>query len=125
MTLGEFQIFTKGALNDLLVYASIVLEHQLPRENIRLMYFQKVLAEGWDESVDFLVSNTYFSENEIKPCVDLTVYSFDETTTTVWITISAHAPRPFGLNWNGTAGPFIKLVNNSLIQKYASKKFLK
>ena len=75
-------------------------------------------TSGWADSINFLVSNTYFGKDEIKPYVDLTVHNFDETTTTIQVSISGHEPRPFGLNYNRSAGPFIRAVNSKLIDKH-------
>lgn len=123
MTIEEFRILTRGALADLVMFTSATLRRHLPSENIKLVSFKKVLAEGWDDSVEFLVSNVYFAEDKINPCVDLVVRSFEKDTTSIGINISSHQPQPFGLNWTKTAGPYVKAVSSDLKRKFAKNEF--
>ena len=119
----EFRLIVQGALHDAIVKATLYLRRDLPKENIRLIGNGEEFASGWDESVEFLLSSMYFGEEEIKPCGDLIVDSFNASTTTIRVFISGHAPGPYSLNWQGGTGPFIKAINSDLLKDYSNKDF--
>lgn len=123
MTKEEFKLITKGSLQEAIVRASLYLRLDLPQENICLIGGEHILAEGWEASVSFLTDNMYASEQLIKPCADLIVDDFDETTVIIRVFISGHQPRSYSLNWSGGVGPYIKGINSKLIQTKAQKEF--
>ncbi|MCG7563482.1 MULTISPECIES: hypothetical protein [Pseudoalteromonas] len=115
MTEMEFSIITRGSLREAIDKASIQIGKQLPTENIRLISLSGTLAEGWEETTNYLVEKMYHGEEAILPCADLVVDSFDEGTTTIRLFIAGHPPGAFGLNWNDGVGPYLKMVNAKLL----------
>ncbi|MFD3316913.1 hypothetical protein ACE414_04725 [Alteromonas macleodii] len=114
MTEKEFSIITRGSLKEAIDKASLQIGIELPTQNIRLTSLTATLAEGWEAVTDFLVSQMYHGEDKILPCADLVVDSFDKETTTIKLFIANYPPEPFGLNWNGGVGPYLKMVNSDL-----------
>lgn len=123
MRKDEFRLIVQGALNETIVKAILYLRRELPKENIRLTDGSRELALGWEDSINFLVSKMYFGDDEIKPCGDLVVESFDSSTTTIKVFISGHPPAPYKLNWQGGTGPFIKGIDGKLLNEYSNKDF--
>lgn len=115
MTEKEFSIITRGSLKEAIDKAGLEIGIELPTQNIRLVSSTATLAEGWEAATDFLVSQMYHGEEEILPCADLVVNSFDKDTTTIKLFIANYPPAPFGLNWNGGIGPYIKMVSAALL----------
>lgn len=123
MTRDEFKLFTQGFLSDLISWAEVYLRTKLPRENIELVAHQKVLAIGKENVVNFLLENVYLAENKIIPCVDLIVQDFDSTTVTIRYLPSGYNGGEFGINWNGAAGPYIKMIGMRLVEERSNKDF--
>ncbi len=123
LTKDEFKIFTEGFLSDLVAWAEIYLRRMLPRDNIQLIGHDEVLATGKENVVNFLTEQTYLSENKIKPCADLVFENFDSTMVIVKYIPSGHEAREFGINWNGSAGPYIKMINMHLVNQRSNREF--
>ena len=117
MTRTEFYILTKGSIQEAIDKASIMIGQTLPNENVSLISPTSVLANGWEDCCNFLVSHMYHGENEIKPCADLVVQDFNENTTFFKLFIADYNPGPLGLNWKNGVGPYIKAVNQKLLPK--------
>lgn len=125
MTKKEFTIITQGALNEIVSWASLYLRVVLPRENIRLVGYNEELTSSTEESVEFLVNKTYNGPNDIKPCVDLVVVDFDDVTVTLRYMPSGYSGKEFGLNWTDTAGPYIKMIDQKLLDSRKNLDFPK
>jgi hypothetical protein len=123
MNRSDFEILTRGAIAEIISWASLYLCQVLPNENIRLISYDSVLAETTDEAVEYLVSAVFRDEDDIKPCIDLVVIDFDDTTVTIMYMGTGHSGKPFGLNWTGTAGPYIKAIDGKLLQSKCNDKF--
>jgi hypothetical protein len=117
MNREDFEIITKGTISDLVSWASLYLRVVLPNEKVVLVGHDEVLGDGIESAVDYLVKVVYFGPNEIKPCIDLTVIDFDETTAYIRYSPAGYAPRPFGLNWQGGVGPYIKCICGKLLKE--------
>jgi len=115
MTEMEFSIITRGSLREAIDKASIQIGKQLPTESIKLISLSETLAEGWEDTTNYLVGKMYHGEEQILPCADLVVDSFEEKTTTIRLFIASYPAKPFGLNWNGGVGPYLKMVNSELL----------
>ncbi len=123
MNREEFEILTRGNLSEIVSWASLYLRQVLPRENVKLINYDSVLAETTDDAVDYLVNAVYKKEDDIKPCIDLVVVDFDDTTVTIKYMGTGHAGKPFGLNWTGTAGPYIKAIDGKLLDSKCNESF--
>ena len=125
MTRDDFTIFTKGYIAELISWAELYLRQTLPKDNVRLISYESELADGIDNVVDYLVSYTYESEESIKPCVDLSVCDFDDHTVSILFMPTGYSGQPFGLNWTGKPGPYIKTIDMKLIKSKSNKEFPK
>lgn len=123
MTRSEFTELTKGSLNEAIIRASLYLRAELPQGNIKLVSLESILADGWDESVAYLVEKVYIDSDKINPCVDLVVEDFDAETTTLRVHISGHEPRAYCCTWSGSVGPYLKQINGDLLTNRANKEF--
>ena len=81
--------------------------HQVVRENI----------------VEHLVERVFVDEEHIYPCVDIGVGDVLEDGTLLIVgSVAGYAPRPFGKNWTGRDGPFVRIVGAPFLNKMAGKK---
>ena len=115
-------MIARGSLHDAIIVASLAINKNIPVENIRIINRDGIVAEGWDESTEYLVENMYFGENEIKPCADLLVHSFDEETVEFMVFIAGYGPSTYRLNRSGGVGPFIKAYDPKLLEEYEHNK---
>ncbi len=115
MTKDEFYTLTKGSIQEAIDKASIIIGKTVPNETVSIVSSTSVLAHGWEESCNYLVSQMYFGEDKIKPCADLIVYEFDDNTTFIKLFIASYEPAPFDLNWSNGVGPYIKGVSQKLL----------
>ena len=69
MTKEEFEMITRGALNDLVGWASLYLRQVLPRDKIILISHDGSLIEGLEAATKYLVNSVYLGPEEIKPCI--------------------------------------------------------
>jgi hypothetical protein len=68
--------------------------------------------------VDAIVDRVYVSEDAIYPCVDLGVGDLlDDGTPLVVANVAGYPPKPFGENWTGRPGPFIRIIGGRFMSK--------
>lgn len=57
-------------------------------------------------------------EDAIFPCVDIGVGDLlDDGTPLVVATVAGYPPQPFGENWTGRDGPFVRIVGDPFMAK--------
>jgi hypothetical protein len=68
--------------------------------------------------VDAIVDRVYVSEDAIYPCVDLGVGDLlDDGTPLVVANVAGYPPKPFGENWTGRPGPFVRIIGGRFMSK--------
>jgi len=73
--------------------------------------------------VEHVVSRVFVDDEHIFPCVDIGVGDVLEDGTLLIVgNVAGYAARPFGRNWTGRDGPFVRIVGGPFLNKMAGKK---
>jgi len=73
--------------------------------------------------VEHIVERVSVDEEHIFPSVDIGVGDILEDGTPLIVgSVAGYAPRPFGQNWTGRDGPFVRIVGRPFLNKMAGKK---
>jgi len=118
MTKQDFIIFVDKALGQLIQYAELHANKNLPNE-IEFKWAilnDDQLITGRNKIINSIVEKVFLSETEIYPCVDLIVDSISDDNKLIIIgRIAGFSPRPFQKGWSNRPGPFIYGINQTLV----------
>src|SRR5258707_1336522 len=68
--------------------------------------------------VEHIVERIFVDEDHIYPCVDIGVGDVLEDSTLLIVgSVAGYALRPFGQNWTGRDGPFVRIVGVTFLNK--------
>ena len=75
-----------------------------------------------ENAIEHIVQRVFVDEDHIFPCVDIGVGDLlDDGSPLIIGTIAGYSPRPFGDNWTGRKGPFIRIVGQPFLNRMAGK----
>jgi len=117
MTRAEFTKFVEDTLEDVIRIAEERSGKRLPRAIAFQWLFSKdeLLRLG---IVAAIVDRVYIDENAIYPCVDIGVGDLlEDGTPLIVASVAGYPPRPFGQNWTGRAGPFVRIIGGPFMAK--------
>ena len=117
MTRDEFTKFVEDTLEDVIALAEERSGLRLPRE----VAFQWLISKGEPVRTgiaETIVSRVYINENSIYPCVDIGVGDLlEDGTPLIVASVAGYPPGPFGQNWTGKPGPFIRIIGGPFMAK--------
>lgn len=124
MTRGQFRSFIEKTLLELIQFAELYADKELPKELSFTWASDKLnFIEGRENIINEISEKVYVSTDKIYPCVDLIV---EEVTIDNKLKVSAgiagFEPRPFQNGWSGRKGPFIYGVSAKVISPNVNTK---
>jgi hypothetical protein len=121
MTRDQFKNFVADALEDVIGLAEARTGKPLPR-TIAFQWIGAKNAQIYAGIVDAIVDRVFVSEGAIYPCVDMGVGDLlDDGTPLIVASIAGFPPRPFGDNWTGRPGPFVRIIGARFVAKISGK----
>jgi hypothetical protein len=122
MNRGEFANFVATVLEDVIQLAEQKAGKELPRK-FAFQWLGRSSQRVTDSIVEHIVERVFIDEEHIYPCVDMGVGDVLEDGSLLIVgNVAGYAPRPFGQNWTGREGPFIRIVGGPFLNKMAGKK---
>lgn len=122
MTRAEFTTFVEATLEDVIALA----EEQSGKRLSREIAFQWLFSKDEplrERIVAAIVDRVYVDENAIYPCVDIGVGDLlDDGTPLIVASVAGYPPRPFGQNWTGRAGPFVRIIGGPFMAKVSGSR---
>ena len=122
MTRAEFTTFVEATLEDVIALA----EEQSGKRLSREIAFQWLFSKDEplrERIVAAIVDRVYVDENAIYPCVDIGVGDLlDDGTPLIVASVAGYPPRPFGQNWTGRAGPFVRIIGGPFMTKASGSR---
>lgn len=121
MTRQDFARFTGETLEDVILLAEQKCGKTLPRRYV-FRWLGRAQPLIVDDVVQHIVDRVFVDEEHIYPCVDLGVGDLLEDGSLLIVgSVAGYPPRPFGENWTGREGPFIRIVGAPLLNRVAGK----
>ena len=122
MNREDFAAFVARTLDDVIQLAEEKCGTELSRK-IAFRWLGRSHPVVRDNIVEHIVERVFVDEEHIYPCVDIGVGDvLDDGTLLVVGSVAGYAPRPFGQNWTGRDGPFVRIVGGPFLNKTAGKK---
>jgi len=122
MNREDFATFVARELEEVIRLAEEKCGKELPRKIafVWLGLSHPIVSEN---IVEHIVERVFVDEEHIFPCVDMGVGDVLEDGTLLIVgSVAGYAPRPFGKNWTGRDGPFVRIVGGPFVNKMAGKK---
>lgn len=120
MNRADFAAFVTRTLDEVIQLAEEKCGKELSRKIAFLWLGRSVVSEN---IVEHIVERVFVDEEHIYPCVDIGVGDVLEDGTLLIVgSVAGYAPRPFGQNWTGRDGPFVRIVGGPLLNKMAGRK---
>jgi len=121
VTREEFASFVEETLEEVIRLAEQKCGKALPR-----LYIFKWLGRTQplitQNVVEYIVQRVFVDEEHIYPCVDIGVGDLgDDGSLLIVGNVAGYAPRPFGENWTGRKGPFVRIVGAALLNRIAGR----
>jgi hypothetical protein len=117
MTRDKFKQFVADELEDVIGLAEERSGISLSR-NIAFQWLGRKSEPLRVGILDAIVDRVYVSEDAIYPCVDLGVGDLlDDGTPLVVANVAGYPPKPFGENWTGRPGPFVRIIGGRFMSK--------
>jgi hypothetical protein len=118
----EFTTFVATTLEDLIQLAEQKADKKLPRK-FAFQWLGRSYPRVTESIVEHIVERVFIDEEHIYPCVDMGVGDVLEDGSLLIVgSVAGYAPRPFGRNWTGREGPFVRIVGGPFLNKMAGKK---
>jgi hypothetical protein len=122
MNRETFAAFVARTLDDVIQLAEEKCGKELSRK-IAFRWLGPSHPVVSENIVEHIVERVFMDEEHIYPCVDIGVGdTLDDGTLLIVGTVAGYAPRPFGQNWTGRDGPFVRIVGGPFLNKMAGKK---
>ncbi len=122
MNREDFTAFVARTLDDVIQLAEEKCGKELPRK-IAFRWLGRSYPVVSENIVEHIVERVFVDEEHIFPCVDIGVGDILEDGTLLIVgSVAGYAPRPFGQNWTGRDGPFVRIVGGPFLNKMAGKK---
>jgi hypothetical protein len=121
MNREEFATFVAKTLEDVILLAEQKAGKTLPRR----FAFQWLGSSPrlTENIVEHIVERVFIDEEHTYPCVDMGVGDLLEDGSLLIVgNVAGYAPRPFGKNWTGREGPFVRIVGQPFLERVAGKK---
>lgn len=117
----EFTAFVAATIEDLIRLAEAKCGQKLSRK-IAFRWLGGSHPVVTERIVEHIVDRVFVDDEHIFPCVDIGVCDiFEDGTLLIAAAVAGYAPRPFGQNWTGRAGPFVRIVGVPFLDKMAGK----
>jgi hypothetical protein len=72
-----------------------------------------------EQVAEFITERTYVDSEHIYPCFDIGVGDMLDDGRLLLVGYRAgYAPRPWGKNWTGRDGPFVRIMGQKFIDRY-------
>jgi hypothetical protein len=122
MNRGDFGAFVAKTLDDVIQLAEEKCGKELSRK-IAFRWLGRSHPVVSENIVEHVVSRVFVDDEHIFPCVDIGVGDVLEDGTLLIVgNVAGYAARPFGRNWTGRDGPFVRIVGGPFLNKMAGKK---
>jgi hypothetical protein len=122
MNREDFAAFVAKTLDDAIQLAEETCGKELSRK-IAFQWLGRSHAVVSENIVEHIVSRVFVDDDHIFPCVDMGVGDVLENGTLLIVgSVAGYTPRPFGRNWTGRDGPFVRIVGAPFLNKMAGKK---
>ena len=122
MNREDFAALVARTLDDVIQLAEEKCGKELPRK-IAFRWLGRSHPVVSENIVEHIVERVFVDEKHIFPCVDIGVGDILEDGTPLIVgSVAGYAPRPFGQNWTGRDGPFVRIVGRPFLNKMAGKK---
>jgi hypothetical protein len=114
--------FTARALEDIVVLAEEKCGKTLPRK-LAFRWLGRYHSLVTENIAECIVQRVYVDEEHIYPCVDIGVGDLlDDGSLLVVASVAGYAPRPFGKNWTGLDGPYVRIVGQAFLERMAGRE---
>lgn len=119
MTREAFKAHVEETIESCIQEAEKRVGQQLPRRYC----FNWIAAETdpvpQDQVSEFITERTYLDSEHIYPCFDLGVGDMLDDGRLLLVGYLANcSPRPWGKNWSGRDGPFVRIMGQEFLDKY-------
>ena len=122
MNRSDFLEFTTRTLEDIIVLAEEKCGKALPRR-FAFRWLGRSYPVVTENIPEYIVERVYVDEEHIWPCVDIGVGDLlDDGSLLVVGSVAGYAPRPFGKNWTGRDGPYVRIVGQPLLERVAGRE---
>ena len=122
MNREDFGAFVAKTLDDVIQLAEEKCGKELSRK-IPFRWLGRSHPVVSENIVEHVVSRVFVDDEHIFPCVDIGVGDVLEDGTLLIVgNVAGYAARPFGRNWTGRDGPFVRIVGGPFLNKMAGKK---
>jgi hypothetical protein len=117
----EFAVFVERTIEEVIGLAEAKSGKTLPR-NYSFRWLGRSQTTVSANVIEHIVERVFVDEDHIYPCVDIGVGDILEDGSLLIIgSVAGYAPRPFGTNWTGRAGPFVHIVGAPFLSRTAGK----
>jgi len=122
MNREDFAALVARTLDDDIQLAEEKCGKELPRK-IAFRWLGRSHPVVSENIVEHIVERVSVDEEHIFPSVDIGVGDILEDGTPLIVgSVAGYAPRPFGQNWTGRDGPFVRIVGRPFLNKMAGKR---
>ena len=123
MTKAEFTDFTARALEDLIQLAEDRAGKPVSR-NVAFKWMGSKDEPLRENILEAIVDRVFVNDDAIYPCVDIGIVDLlDDGTPLLQAGIAGYGAEPFGQNWTGREGPYVRIVGAAFIAKMGGKPY--
>jgi hypothetical protein len=92
---------------------------QLPRRYCFNWIGAKTEPVPQEQVVEFITQYVYVDPEHIYPCFDIGVADMlDDGRLLLYGYRAGYSPRPWGKNWTGRDGPFVRVIGQKFLDRY-------
>ncbi len=128
MTKPDFEKFVDKTLDEIFLFAEIYTKRiDLNEREFQWLIKDSPVVTERREIISAITSVVFIAPDKIYPCVDLQIMEVKDKTIVLKAWFANYEPRPFGKGWSNRPGPFIYVINQTIIHPAVntnSKAFL-
>jgi hypothetical protein len=122
MDRDAFRDFVRSTLESVVELAEEKVSRKLSRK-FAFQWLGKNKPRITENIADYIVERVFVDEEHIYPCVDIGVGDLLEDETVLIVgSVAGYAPKPFGRNWTGRQGPFVRIIGAPFLARMSGKR---
>lgn len=122
MTREEFTLFTEKTIEEVVQLAEQKASRKLNRRYAFQWLFEPLSSRVTKDIPAHIVERIFIDEEHIYPCVDIGVADqLQDGSLLIVASVAGYAPRHFGKNWTGRAGPFVRIIGQPFLNRIAGQ----
>ncbi len=119
MTREDFNAHVEETIESCIQEAEKRVGQQLPRRYCFNWIAAKTEPVPQEQVAEFITEHVYVDSEHIYPCFDIGVADMlDDGRLLVFGYRAGYPPRPWGKNWTGRDGPFVRMIGQKFLDRY-------